>query len=166
MRYFDFLRTATWNPEFSWVETARDSAHQINSFHEDYPARVEDTLAMMLAYSVAVRIFGVYPFTIPSKVLLDVHSEIFQDTNHAGRWRNCGVIIGTHRPPDYRLVPKYMEELETKSEIRTIEDLTDWYSDLETCHPFQDGNGRVGGVIVAVVSKAFEHKKGWLTALQ
>ncbi len=166
-KHFDFLRNIPcWKPQFKWVEVARDSADLINSWHEDYPTRVEDTLDMMLSYTVSVRVFGVYPFHIRSLILQDIHSSIFQDNGDAGQWRQGEVTVGNHHPPDHLLVPKFMDELEHESVIKTIEDLTDWYSDLETIHPFRDGNGRVGGVVVAVVSKAFEHKKGWLTALQ
>ena len=48
----------------------------------------------------------------------------------------------------------------------TVEDLQDWYWDMETIHPFLDGNGRVGGVIVAGFAHARHPEKGWLAPNQ
>ena len=51
-------------------------------------------------------------------------------------------------------------------EIPTDEILLDWYSDFETIHPFQDGNGRVGGVVVAVYSNLWSTEGKYLAPCQ
>ena len=55
-----------------------------------------------------------------------------------------------------------MDKLATRSRITGLGTLKDWYHDFETIHPFQDGNGRVGGVTVAVLARKFRPEKGWL----
>ena len=48
-----------------------------------------------------------------------------------------------------------MQELEQETyEITNIESLLIWYYRFEQIHPFQDGNGRVGGIVVAAISQA------------
>ena len=37
-------RLVEWQPNFEWKISSRESADQINSFHEDYPQHVMDTM--------------------------------------------------------------------------------------------------------------------------
>ena len=32
--------------------------------------------------------------------------------------------------------------------VQNVDSLVKWYTDFETIHPFLDGNGRVGGIVV------------------
>lgn len=174
-RKFDSLRTTPWNPTFTWVETALEAADRINSFHEDYPLRVNVTQQML---ELPFRGFPkedaskVYSEEIQSLALGSIHWFVFNDHARPGQWREANVVVGglpaLHRPPDWELLPKLMYELEQhyQGKVRTVEDLQDWYEDMETIHPFIDGNGRVGGVIVATFAHARHPEKGWLAPNQ
>jgi Fic family protein len=42
--------------------------------------------------------------------------------------------------------------------VNNEEELVWWYMLFETIHPFQDGNGRVGGIVVAIMSYSLYRK--------
>lgn len=169
MTYFHSYRTTPFEPSFTWVPTAREAADRINSFHEDYPKRVPMTERMLeLPFEIAgtPRLQGAQE--IHTIALAAVHWFIFQDLPHAGNFREVNVKVGLHHPPDWQIVPTLMVELQEHylGKINSIDDLVDWYSDFETIHPFQDGNGRVGGVVVASFAHARHPEQGWLAANQ
>lgn len=182
MRIFKSLRIMEWNPEFTWVDTPEEAADLINKPHEDYPYRVQDTLDILQVLGPDARylwhgrdtpggghiegIKGVEGFQIMEQYIRVVHSMVFSDTDFGGNFRETEVTVGMHRPPDHTLIKKFIEELAERTRIWNIEDLTDWYYDFETIHPFLDGNGRVGGIIVAGYSHGLEPEKGWLAPCQ
>ena len=165
---FTHLRTTPWAPTFTWVANTLAAARQINSFHEDHPRRVGITQDMIWAP------FRLWPDPNPwfrsifSQEIQAIHWFVFKDTLFAGVWRKVRVRVGLHAPPAPELVPNLMFQLSKAyhGKIRDIETLKEWYSDFETIHPFDDGNGRVGGIIVASYAHAMHPEKGWLAAGQ
>lgn len=158
---FRRLRETEWHPTFEWVKTSLKCADKINSYHEDYPKYVGATNTILQEFLPS----GQY-VTIPNRTLLYIHKSIFIDKPFAGRWRNIDVRVGLHRPPQFLDIAELMDELYDTYTIVNIEKLIEWYADFETIHPFQDGNGRVGGVIVAVYSHALRPTLGWLAPNQ
>ena len=157
--HFEHLRKTPWYPTFEWVKASIECADKINSYHEDYPKRVEKTDFMLGLVPSADHI-------IHNASLLTIHEVIFSDKPFAGKWRNVDVVIGQHHPPRKLRVADLMNELESFYTITSIEDLVEWYKDFETIHPFQDGNGRVGGVIVAIHAHALHPERGWIAPNQ
>jgi len=176
--YFSSLRIGPWEPKFEWVRTVEESADQINRYHkEDYPTKVlltQEHLTGIGEYFVdmvekrAER--GLFhPIEITSAFLKHIHGELFSEMReYAACWRPGRVEVGIHHPPGPEELEKLMTQLEMLYEDREIdiEMLIDWYTDFETIHPFHNGNGRVGGVIVAVYSHHLYPEKGWLSPLQ
>ena len=165
--YFDGLRTNDFMPRFTWVDTLEECADLINQPHEDYPERVHTT-EFLLNYLLP---------THPSALLTDnglwtTHKTIMPEREDSGQWRRYDVRVGSHRAPDFSMVEKFMHELLTQrylgmSLLDNVKSLKSWYLDFETIHPFSDGNGRVGGIVVAVIAHNYHSDSGqWLAPLQ
>ena len=88
---------------------------------------------------------------------------VFDETPFAGQWRDVEVFVGLHRPPSHQLLPKLMEELEIRyrSQLTSEENIFNWYFDFETVHSFEDGNGRVGSIILATYSHQLTELGGY-----
>jgi len=155
---FAYLRVTPWNPTFDWVKTSLECADRINIYHEDYPKYIGVTDSVLRNTTSAGKIFN--------RHLLLIHRTIFSDKLFAGKLREIGVVVGYHKPPKFELVSDLMEKLQDDYYIEGTEELIEWYKDFETIHPFQDGNGRVGGVVVASYAHSLYPEKGWLAPNQ
>ena len=164
-QYFRHLRIAPWNPTFKWVDSIAEAADMINRPHEDYPTRIPTT---HLAIDSKVS-------PISARALRKTHKNVFGDTPHGGKFRKVNVRVGHHVAPKHSQVSALMKDLcdihthlikADKDYARPTQALIDWYTDFETIHPFQDGNGRVGGIVVAQYSHLWFPEKGWMASQQ
>ena len=154
-----------WKPTFNWVETSTESASQINSFHDDFPKFSRSTRVVideLSEYAVPVR--------VSQNSIMNVHYQIFKHKGQSfqpGRYRECDVIVGNYKPPNYKWVGMHMQDLVNEHEyIHDLKELYDFYCKLESIHPFVDGNGRVGGTLVAIISHAISPANGYWTPCQ
>lgn len=99
-----------------------------------------------------------------TRLALKVHAAVFPEAGYAGQMRRVPGRIGRFVLPRPDLLPRLIENLETAYADREpdVDTLSSWYTDFETIHPFQDGNGRVGGIIVAGLNRRNCAKK-WMT---
>ena len=159
-QYFRHLRTVPWIPIFKWVDSIAEAADRINLPHKDYPARIPTTHLAIDSKALPIDI----------KSLRKIHKKVFGDTPHGGKFRKVNVRVGSHVAPEHSQVSSLMKELLlhrwVNPLIQTEEALIDWYTDFETIHPFQDGNGRVGGIVVAQYSHLWFPEKGWMASQQ
>jgi fido (protein-threonine AMPylation protein) len=146
------LRQDSWKPQFSWQTDINVIADMINLPHEDYPARVDRTKTMLNLFDNAD--------ILDEDIILGIHAYIMHDLEpeNRGKYRNCQVYIGRHVPPAPSEVPKYMEQILSVGLFANEKAAKDWYIDFETIHPFIDGNGRVGGIVLAILSRRWNHK--------
>ncbi len=93
--------------------------------------------------------------------VLFLHLLFFQqiDSENAGKYRQKNVIItGTdYLPPDYSEVPLLMKKLienlnSGARHLHPLEWASDVHAEFEAIHPFIDGNGRMGRLLVSVLA--------------
>lgn len=93
---------------------------------------------------------------LSESVVKGVHSHVLMDRpEQAGRYRNVPVyIVGAYtRPPQPYLVELKMYDLvaeneKRKREMNTIERIARFHLEFESIHPFVDGNGRTGRLLL------------------
>ena len=94
--------------------------------------------------------------TLSENIIKDIHSIVLMDKpQDRGKYRRIPVtILGTaHEPPGPYLVPILMEQLiseynEKMKDKHIIEKVALFHLQFETIHPFIDGNGRTGRLIM------------------
>ena len=93
---------------------------------------------------------------LTERVIKEIHSLVLMnDANNRGVYRSVPVTIlgAAHTPPQPYLVPVQIEALlrdyeEMKRNMHTIEAAAEFHLRFEGIHPFIDGNGRTGRLIL------------------
>ncbi|MEA3329519.1 MAG: Fic family protein [Nanoarchaeota archaeon] len=90
---------------------------------------------------------------ITNKILLDWHKKIFRETKAdiAGKYRDYLVRVGNYIPPDWQEVKNLMNQLINfieKSNLNPVELSARAHFKFESIHPFGDGNGRIGRLLM------------------
>lgn len=106
-------------------------------------------------------IYSLLDRAITEEDVLLLHKLFFEqiDSENAGRYRQRNVIItGTdYLPPDYHevteLMKKYIENLNRGAEDKhPLELASDLHAEFEAIHPFIDGNGRIGRLLLSILT--------------
>lgn len=137
-----------WNPGFNYTDNIKDAADIINKPHEDYPLFCLKTEESILKAIDILKEGSLREFDIKA-----LHGYCMKDKQYikAGSYRyNTGTTVGDYIPPE----SIYIEQLMTYicPINKDIKDVEMWYRIFECIHPFVDGNGRIGGIILAAIS--------------
>lgn len=105
---------------------------------------------------------------ISTQLLLEIHRIAFSELYHwAGTWRTTTVTVGQLTPPEpsklLQLMYQFVDNLNFK--IRNAENLQDHIDCLTFAHyefirihPFNNGNGRTGRILMNIVALKFGYK--------
>ncbi|MBS3092500.1 Fic family protein [Candidatus Pacearchaeota archaeon] len=91
---------------------------------------------------------------ISKELLLKWHREMFRETKSdiSGRYRDYLVRVGSHLAPDWQEIESLMNHLfkflETNKKINPVELAGRVHYHFEKIHPFGDGNGRIGRLLM------------------
>lgn len=93
---------------------------------------------------------------LTADLILDLHKKLVTNIGNsiAGRWRSGKewVRVGNHLGANPLFVPNLMEELvaEYNSDNQTyfLDKIAHFHAEFETIHPFLDGNGRMGRLLI------------------
>jgi Fic family protein len=82
------------------------------------------------------------------------HRMLIDQQEVGGEYRNYNLMIHGHRPTSYEKVPYKMLQLcdaRPSEDKHPLESIAFFHLRLEKIHPFGDGNGRVGRVIINIM---------------
>lgn len=85
------------------------------------------------------------------KTILRLHRSIMWVVNRpiAGKYRRCNVRVGGYVAPNWFIVPERMAEwFDQWASANTEETIKLAHIEFEKIHPFEDGNGRVGRMVM------------------
>jgi hypothetical protein len=141
------LNDPNFNPKFQRVDSIELCADMINRPHEDYPKRVPRTKELIEYYTNG------NDSQLMEFDIMQIHSFVMWDEAHRGRYRESEVTVGGWQPPNPLKVREYIKRNHVFPISRANDEyLIEWYRKFQMIHPFEDGNGRVGGIVVAVLS--------------
>lgn len=94
--------------------------------------------------------------TLSEQLILKWHENIFKETKSdiAGRFRNYPVRLGPYIAPDWKNVNKLIKHLVlfvNESKLNSVEVAARAHYMFEKTHPFGDGNGRIGRLLMNFV---------------
>jgi len=103
-------------------------------------------------------VVGNFTRNLREEDIQQIHSTLMSNLlkkpeEHAGKYRKCKIWVGGNGGPHYRQIPRLMKNLELdicKVELQNAwqEDIWNIHNKFETIHPFVDGNGRTGRLIL------------------
>jgi cell filamentation protein len=105
---------------------------------------------------------------ISTALMLDIHKTAFEELyDWAGKWRNVNVAVGQLTPPEpaqiIHLMYQFIDNLNykisvSKTQDEIIETLIYAHYEFVKIHPFNNGNGRTGRLLMNLVTMKFGYK--------
>lgn len=119
---------------------------------------VDDIIETLNHFQAIDKIIDLYDKDLTEEFIKNLHKMLKSGTSDSKKdWFNVGEYkaypneVGgydTTLPEDVAHEMKKLLDSYEKREAKTIEDIIDFHYNFEKIHPFQDGNGRVGRLII------------------
>lgn len=119
---------------------------------------VDDIIETLNHFQAIDKIIDLYDEALTEEFIKNLHKTLKSGTSDSKKdWFNVGEYkaypneVGgyeTSLPEDVAYEMKKLLASYEKTEAKTIEDIIDFHYKFEKIHPFQDGNGRVGRLII------------------
>lgn len=119
---------------------------------------VDDIIETLNHFQAIDKIIDLYDKDLTEEFIKNIHKMLKSGTSDSKKdWLNVGEYkaypneVGgydTTLPEDVAHEMKKLLDSYEKREAKTIEDIIDFHYKFEKIHPFQDGNGRVGRLII------------------
>lgn len=108
------------------------------------------------AYYESIETMKTKPITI--NLLKEAHKTLFLGSGQnpaPGEIRQVMVSIGNHLPPPPNELPEYLTDLERfiNGDTNTLVKAAIAHAYFEMIHPFQDGNGRIGRLLIQLIMR-------------
>lgn len=119
---------------------------------------IDDIIETLNHFQAIDKIIDLYDEALTEEFIKNLHKMLKSGTSDSKKdWFNVGEYkaypneVGgyeTTLPEDVAYEMKKLLDSYKKREAKTIEDIIDFHYNFEKIHPFQDGNGRVGRLII------------------
>lgn len=130
------------------------AAEYINRPHEDFPGKVRLTQSVIGQsvesydnYTALIR-NGRIGFRINPMTLWVAHCIVFPEAKN--NWYRQTPVVIDHVAIPWETIPHNIDRI--SGEFYTDSELREWYIAFQRIHPFEDGNGRIGGIMLAAGS--------------
>lgn len=105
---------------------------------------------------------------ISTTLVLSIHKKAFEELyDWAGKWRNVNVTVGQLIPPEpaqiIHLMYQFIDNLNfkmsvSKTQDEIVETLIYAHYEFVKIHPFNNGNGRTGRLLMNLITMKFGYK--------
>ncbi|MBW9159173.1 Fic family protein [Clostridium sp. FP2] len=165
--------------ESSKIEGTQATMDQMLEYRSD-EKNVTDDIKEVINYHIALQegVYGLERLPISSRLIKDLHKTLLGGgvrggSKTPGQFRTIQNYIGTQGctlqnasfiPPEPQLVDSYMSNLDKfineDDETNDLIKIALIHSQFETIHPFLDGNGRIGRILIPL----YLYNKGFISS--
>lgn len=120
--------------------------------------KVDDIIETINHFSMIDRVIDFANYKLSETFIKELHKILKTGTSDSrlawfkvGEYKRRANVVGDKETTPPRLVPQEMKKLVDEyndKDKHTLEEIIEFHVKFETIHPFQDGNGRVGRMIV------------------
>jgi len=148
-KVMEVIKEPSFKPKFYWTGNLHEDAKRINAPHIKKEGVQEDRIAETI--NIMNEIDSFQEFTLTDA--FNIQNRLLSANNYKGiksGFRTHNVKFSD--TPKFEDVPDLAEKM-FPVKVMPKEQLLEWYRQIQLIHPLSDLNGRVFGIIVAILNK-------------